>query len=248
MSTITENYKEVRERIDEACRKVGRKPEEVTLIAVSKTHPAEYVEELLPLGVVDFGENKAQELCAKQDEVQEWCAGQDEAQQAAQKPLRWHLIGHLQRNKVKQVVGRAYMIHSVDSLRLAQEIEKEAGKAGITAQILVEINIGAEESKSGTTPEEAPELIRAISQMEHVHVNGLMCIAPIVEKPEDARPYFARMRALREEIAAMDLPNVEMRELSMGMTGDFEAAVAEGATFVRVGTAIFGHRDYGTAQ
>ena len=230
MSEITDRYDRIRERVDEACRRAGRDPREVTLIAVSKTKPNEMVEELAAHGVTDFGENKVQELCRKQEEIKA--------------PLRWHLIGHLQRNKVKQVVGKACLIHSVDSLRLAEEIEKESAKRGLVTPILMEVNIGSEESKSGTTLEEAPALARSISSLPHLHLEGLMCIAPIVEEAELARPYFRALRELSDRIRAEKLPGVEMKHLSMGMTGDFPAAIEEGATFVRVGTAIFGERDY----
>lgn len=225
--TTTENYLEVERRVQEACRRSGRDRSEVTLIAVSKTKPVEMIRELMEIGVQDFGENKVQELCAKTEEIRE--------------PLRWHLIGHLQRNKVKYLMDRPVaLIHSVDSLRLAQEIEKEADKHGKTIPALIEINIGQEESKSGTTPEEAPELARQILQLPHLQLRGLMAIAPYTEKPETNRPYFRQMRELLQQLQAFCPP--ECRELSMGMTGDFEVAIEEGATLVRVGTAIFGHR------
>lgn len=225
--TTTENYLSVERRVQEACRRSGRDRSEVTLIAVSKTKPVEMIRELMEIGVQDFGENKVQELCAKTEEIRE--------------PLRWHLIGHLQRNKVKYLMDRPVaLIHSVDSLRLAQEIEKEADKHGKTIPVLIEINIGQEESKSGTTPEEAPELARQILQLPHLQLRGLMAIAPYTEKPETNRPYFRQMRELLQQLQAFCPP--ECRELSMGMTGDFEVAIEEGATLVRVGTAIFGHR------
>ena len=275
MRGLYQNYASIRERINAAAKRAGRDPEEITLIAVSKTKPLEDIEELMASGVRDFGENKVQELAAKYDQIMEKAAGgaygdfagqaeaekpeavrpqgpeaekpeavQSQGLEAEGKPVRFHLIGHLQRNKVKQVISRACLIHSVDSLRLAQEIEKEAEKQGLSINVLVEVNIGAEESKSGTTPETAPELVRQIAELPHVHVKGLMCVAPIVEDPEEARPYFRRMKELAAEIDAMGLAGVSMKELSMGMTADFEVAVEEGATFVRVGTAIFGHRDY----
>lgn len=225
--TTTENYLSVERRVQEACRRSGRDRSEVTLIAVSKTKPVEMIRELMEIGVQDFGENKVQELCAKTEEIRE--------------PLRWHLIGHLQRNKVKYLMDRPVaLIHSVDSLRLAQEIEKEADKHGKTIPVLIEINIGQEESKSGTTPEEAPELARQILQLPHLQLRGLMAIAPYTEDPETNRPYFRQMRELLQQLQAFCPP--ECRELSMGMTGDFEVAIEEGATLVRVGTAIFGHR------
>ena len=185
-------------------------------------------------GVKDFGENKVQEMCGKMEEITE--------------PLHWHLIGHLQRNKVKYIVNKAYMIHSVDSVRLAQEIQKEAVKHGVTCSVLIEINIGGEETKNGIPKEEAMDLIREVSKFPNVKVKGLMTIAPPVEDPEDARGYFQEMKALFEAVKAERIPGVEMEELSMGMTGDFEVAIEEGATMVRVGTAIFGARQYGTAE
>ena len=227
---IKDNYDAVEKRVREACERSGRNREDVTLIAVSKTKPVEMVKELAQHGVVDFGENKVQEMCKKIEETDS--------------SLRWHLIGHLQRNKVKYIVDKAYLIHSVDSFRLAEEIQKEALKNNVICNILVEVNIGGEESKSGVTVDEAPELIKQISVLSNVKVKGLMTVAPPADVPEDNRNYFAGMRKLMEDIKAMNIPNVDMKELSMGMTGDFEVAIEEGATMVRVGTAIFGERDY----
>lgn len=227
---IKDNYFEVEKRVSEACTRCGRSRDEVTLIAVSKTKPVEMVEELVECGAVNFGENKVQEMCAKIE--------------AIKKPLHWHLIGHLQRNKVKYIVDKAYLIHSVDSFRLAEEIQKEAQKANVVCKVLVEVNIGGEESKDGVTVEEAPELVKEISKLPNVKVMGLMTVAPPSETPEDNRKYFAGMKKLSRDIAALNIPDVEMKELSMGMTGDFEVAIEEGATMVRVGTAIFGERDY----
>ena len=225
---VTENYRRVEERVAAACARCGRPRESVTLIAVSKTQPTEMVRELAEAGVEDFGENKVQELCRKQEEL-----GQ---------PLRWHMIGHLQRNKVKYLMAQPpVLIHSVDSLRLAQEIEKEAAKAGKTIPILIEINIGREESKSGLAEEELPALAAAVAQLPHLRLRGLMAVAPATPNPEDSRPYFRRMRELQQELQRT---YPDCTELSMGMTGDFEAAIAEGATMVRVGTAIFGARNY----
>ena len=227
---VKENLKDVEARVAAACERAGRKREDVTLIAVSKTKPVEMIREIMECGVVDFGENKVQEMCSKMEVITE--------------PLHWHLIGHLQRNKVKYIVDKAYLIHSVDSMRLAQEIQKEAQKHEVTCNVLVEINIGGEETKSGVPKEEAMELVKGIAELPNVKVKGLMTIAPPVEKPEDARGYFKEMKAVFEEIKAADIPGVEMKELSMGMTGDFEVAIEEGATMVRVGTAIFGARNY----
>ena len=228
---IKENLEAVEARILSACERAGRKREEITLIAVSKTKPVELIREAMEQGIVDFGENKVQEMCRKIEEIKE--------------PLRWHLIGHLQRNKVKYIVDKTCLIHSVDSFKLAEEIEKEAGKKEIICPVLVEINIGEEESKSGIQKEEAITLVRQISGLPHIRVKGLMCVPPASENPESSRAYFRQMRMLREEIRNMSLVNVDMEELSMGMTGDFEVAIEEGATYVRVGTAIFGARDYG---
>ena len=227
---LKENLEAVEKRVEEACMRAGRKREEVTLIAVSKTKPVPALREIMDCGIVDFGENKVQEMCGKMEEITE--------------PLRWHLIGHLQRNKVKYIVDKAYMIHSVDSLRLAQEIQKEAEKQDVICQVLIEINIGGEESKDGIPRKEAIPLIREIAQLSRVQVKGLMTIAPPVAQPEDARGYFKEMRELFEAVKAEQIPGVEMKELSMGMTGDFEVAIEEGATMVRVGTAIFGERQY----
>lgn len=234
MGYVTENYKEVEARVARACERAGRARESVTLIAVSKTKPAEDIRELMAIGVTDFGENKVQEMCGKREVIPE--------------ELHWHLIGHLQRNKVKYIAKDVYLIHSVDSLRLAEEIEKEAAKADRICPVLIEVNIGDEESKSGVPYAEAEALVRGVSRLPHVKVRGLMCIAPFTEDPESNRGYFRQMRMLRDRIAAEALPGVEMTELSMGMTGDFEVAIEEGATMVRVGTAIFGKRDYSVAE
>ena len=227
---LSENLAAVEERVYEACRRAGRDRSEVTLIAVSKTHPVSDIREIMACGVKDFGENKVQEMTGKIEEIPE--------------PLNWHLIGHLQRNKVKYIVDKACLIHSVDSLRLAQEIEKEAEKKDVQSDILIEINIGGEETKSGIAKGEAVQLICDIAPLERVHIKGLMAIVPPVDDPEDARGYFKEMKAIFEEVKAMEIPGVEMKELSMGMTGDFEVAIEEGATMVRVGTAIFGARSY----
>ena len=227
---VSENYRKVRARVDEACRRAGRAPEEVTLVAVSKTKPCGMIRELMADGVKDFGENYAQELVSKTEEITE--------------PLNWHFIGNLQRNKVKYVVGRACMIHSVSSLKLLREIQKEAVKKNVTMPVLIEVNIADEQTKTGLTEAEAVELCRQAEGLSNVKIRGLMASAPLVENPEDNRGYFHEMNELRKRIAALNLPGVSMDELSMGMTHDFEVAVEEGATIVRVGTAIFGPRDY----
>ena len=227
---IVENIKQVEENIKQACEKVGRNPEEVTLIAVSKTKPYTAIEEALPSGILDYGENKVQELCDKFDILP--------------KNIRWHMIGHLQRNKVKYIVDKVYLIHSVDSLRLAEEISKEAAKKNVDVNILVEVNVAGEETKFGTGCEEAKQLVRDIAQLPHVHIQGLMTIAPYVENSEENRIYFQQLKKLSVDISSENIDNVSMKVLSMGMTGDYAVAVSEGATYVRVGTGIFGERNY----
>ena len=228
--SIAENLREIDRRICEACERSGRRREDVTLIAVSKTKPVSMIEEAVSEGILDFGENKPQELRDKHDEME--------------KNLRWHMIGNLQRNKVKYVVGRAVMIHSVGSLELAETIEKEAAKKDLKMPCLVEVNIAGEESKGGIRPEDAEEFVRSISTYPHLQVRGFMTIAPYVDDPELNRVHFRSLRNLAVDIAAKNIDNIMVNELSMGMTGDFEVAVEEGATMVRVGTGIFGERDY----
>ena len=227
---VQENLQEVRKNIEEACKRAGRDPEEVTLIAVSKTKPVEMMREAMAIGQVDFGENKVQEIVRKSGEITEG--------------VRWHMIGHLQRNKVKQVVGLADLIHSVDSLRLAETISNEAVKKEIQVPILIEVNVAEEDSKFGITCEETLELVRQIAALPNLKVKGLMTIAPYVEDPEENRPVFQRLKQLSVDIASKNIDNVSMNALSMGMTGDYQVAVEEGATLVRVGTGIFGERDY----
>ena len=227
---ISENIKSVSERIQEACKKSGRNPEEVTLISVSKTKPLEMLKEAYAAGSRDFGENKVQELCDKIPEMPE--------------DVRWHMIGHLQTNKIKYIIVRTALIHSVDTLHLAEAIEKEAAKREIAADILVEVNAAGEDSKFGTSDMEAnKELIRSISELQHLRLCGLMTIAPYTDDLETNRPYF---RTLRELLYSDEMRGFfpERPVLSMGMSGDYEVAVEEGATHVRVGTGIFGERDY----
>ena len=228
--SVCDNYKSVEEKVIQACKRAGRDPSEVTLIAVSKTKPISMIEELLPLGVRDFGENKVQELT--------------ETAEILSPEIRWHMIGHLQRNKVKYVVDKACLIHSVDSLRLAEEISKEAGKKNRTASVLLEVNVAGEESKFGIAPEEALPLAKEIAGLPHIQIKGLMTIAPYTEDPENNRNFFRDLRKLSVDIAQENIDNVTMNVLSMGMTGDYEVAIEEGATHVRVGTGIFGERNY----
>lgn len=228
---IRENMELVQKRIEEACGRAGRAAEEVTLIAVSKTKPVPDLEEAYRAGARDFGENKVQELVEKA--------------QALPGDIRWHMIGHLQRNKVKYIVDKVFLIHSVDSLRLAEEISKEALKKQVIVNILVEVNVAQEESKFGSCVEETQELVTQIALLPGIRIQGLMTIAPYVEDPEENRKYFAKLRELAVDISNKNIDNVTMRVLSMGMTGDYEVAVEEGATYVRVGTGIFGERNYG---
>ena len=220
-----------RENIRKACLRVGRDPSEVTLVAVSKTKPVSMIREAMASGQVDFGENYPQEL-------------RDKAAELAGEPIRLHQIGHLQRNKVKYVAGHVCLIHAVDSLRLAEQIEAEAVKHNLECDILLEVNVAGEESKFGLLPEETEAVAREIAKLSHVHIRGLMTIAPYVDDPEENRIHFRNLRALAVDIDQKNIDNVSMNELSMGMTGDYEVAVEEGATLVRVGTGIFGARDY----
>ena len=228
---LKENYKEVRKKIDKACEKSGRDPKEVTLIAVSKTKPLSDIEEILrDTTAVDFGENKVQELVDKYENVS--------------RKVNWHMIGHLQTNKVKYIVDKVCLIHSVDSLNLAKNIEKEAAKHNVTVNVLIEVNVAQEESKFGLSCEDVLPLINEIKDFPHIKVKGLMTIAPFVDDPEDNRVYFRKLRDLSLDIQSKSIDNIDMSVLSMGMTNDYEVAVEEGATMVRVGTGIFGARNY----
>lgn len=227
---VTENLKMVEQKIAAACQRVGRSREEVSLIAVSKTKPVEMIREAMASGIVTFGENKVQEILEKQEIIKD--------------PLDWHMIGHLQRNKVKQVVGRVVRIHSVDSIRLAKQIQTESEKKQIKSDILIEVNMAKEDSKFGFMPEETEDAIREIAGYPNVCVCGLMTIAPNVSEPEKNRVHFRNLHKLLVDINNKNIDNINMSELSMGMTGDYEVAIEEGATFVRVGTGIFGNRQY----
>ncbi len=227
---IRDNIECIREKIRETCERCSRNPEEVKLIAVSKTKPVSMLKEAYDCGCRDFGENKVQELVDKWEQMP--------------KDIRWHMIGHLQRNKVKYIVDKVYLIHSVDSLRLAEEISKEAVKKGITVSILVEVNVAQEETKFGTTCNEVCDLIEEIAKLPGIVIKGLMTIAPYVENSEENRQYFEKLRQIYVDIIQKNIDNVYMEELSMGMTGDFVTAITEGATYVRIGTAIFGERLY----
>ena len=227
---LKENLSVVEENIKKACEKAGRDRNEVTLIAVSKTKPVAMLKEVYDTGIRNFGENKVQEMCEKMDVLSE--------------DIKWHMIGHLQRNKVKYIAGRTELIHSVDTYRLAEEINIQARKKNIIIPILVEVNIAGEESKFGTSAEDAMLLVEDISKLENVRIKGLMTIAPYVEDAEENRPYFRKIKQLAVDIANKNIDNVSMEILSMGMTGDYMVAIEEGSTMVRVGTGIFGARNY----
>ena len=227
---LKENYFEVKQKIADACARSKRSTEEITLIAVSKTKPGSMIEEIHALGQMDFGENKVQELTEKYEVLP--------------KDIQWHLIGHLQRNKVKYVVDKACLIHSVDSLRLAEAIQTEAEKKSVIVPILIEVNISGEETKFGVAPEEVLPLLEQISQFRNIQVKGLMTIAPYVTDSEENRALFRDLKKLSVDIKAKNINNIDMEVLSMGMTNDYEIAIEEGATMVRVGTGIFGERNY----
>ena len=226
--SIASNLQDIQGRIRSAALAAGREPNSVRLVAVSKTRPAGDVREACRAGQSVFGENYVQELVAKAAEVPE--------------AVEWHFIGHLQSNKVKQLAGLVAMIHSVDRFSLAEEVSRQWGRLGRCCDILVQVNLSGEASKSGTTEAESLQLVRAIATLDHVRIRGLMTMPPFFDDPEAARPFFAELLRLSQRIEAEGIPGVEMRELSMGMSGDFEAAIREGATLVRVGTSIFGAR------
>lgn len=227
---VKENLKIVEEKIAASCRIAGRARDEVTLVAVSKTKPVSMIEEAMDAGIIEFGENKVQELTSKYEVLP--------------KNLNWHLIGHLQTNKVKYIVDKTVLIHSVDSLKLATQIDKESAKKNIVSNILIEVNIAKEDTKFGVYAEDIYPLIMEISKLKHVQIKGLMTIAPFVEEPEKNRVHFRNLRQLNIDIKSKNIDNVHMDILSMGMTGDYEVAIEEGATIVRVGTGIFGERNY----
>lgn len=230
--SIKENYDAILKRVNEAAKRAGRDPNEITLMAVTKTHPANELNEVIDAGATDIGENRVQEVLEKYDSV---------------KPARWHLIGHLQTNKVKNIIDKVVMIHSVDSLHLAEEIDKRAKASDIKMDILIEINSAMEETKSGISAGDLKELVEQIvSKCSNLRICGIMCIPPIAEKPEDARPYFKEAKKLFDEMKMWSFPEEKFNPtvLSMGMSGDFEVAIEEGSTIVRVGSSIFGPRNY----
>ncbi len=227
---LKENLIHVQENIAQACKNAERKREEVTLVAVSKTKPVSMLQEIYNCGVRDFGENKVQEICDKREEMP--------------KDMKWHMIGHLQRNKVKYIIGDVALIHSVDTYRLAEEINIQSKKIKRIVPVLIQVNIAGEATKFGISREETLQLVTEISKLDSLRIKGLMTIAPFVENPEENRAYFREIKELSVDIAAKNIDNVSMDILSMGMTGDYMVAIEEGATIVRVGTGIFGARNY----
>ncbi len=223
------NYKDVLDRLYAAAEKSGRSAEDITLLAATKTVDADTVNYAIKKGITHIGENRVQELLSKYSLLN---------------PAHSHFIGHLQTNKVKDIIDKVEMIESVDSLKLAKEISKQAGKHGLVMNILAEINIGGEESKSGFAPEDAENAVKEIAKLPNVHIKGLMCIPPVSNMPEEARKYFRKMYKLFLDIGAKNIDNSDMSVLSMGMSGDFDIAVSEGANLVRVGTSLFGKRNY----
>ena len=230
---ISDNLKTVERNIEEACKRAGRDRSDVTLIAVSKTKPVPDLMQAYDAGVRTFGENKVQELTDKIEKMPD--------------DIHWHMIGHLQRNKAKYIVGKVDLIHSVDNMELAQEINKRAEKAGVVQDILIEVNIAEEPTKYGLRPELVREFYVNISNLPYVNVRGLMCIAPNVDDSEDNRQYFAKLKKIFVDITNYMSNNSRVDIMSMGMTGDYQVAIEEGATMVRVGTGIFGARNYDSA-
>ena len=227
---IKENYLNIKKTVEDQCLNSGREASACVLIAVSKTKPVEMLQEVYEVGCRDFGENKVQEILDKYDKLPQ--------------DIRWHMIGHLQTNKVKYIIDKVAMIHSVDSVKLAREISKEAVKRGVAMPVLLEVNVAEEESKFGFTVEEVTKVVAEIAKLPGICVEGLMTIAPFVEDAEENRVYFKQLKQLAVDISAKNIDNIHMKNLSMGMSGDYLVAVSEGATYVRVGSSIFGSRTY----
>ena len=229
-SFIKENIDEVRKRIENSAKKVGRNPDDILLLAVSKTIDVPKIIDALACGLNSLGENRVQEIMEKYEPMGDG--------------INWHFIGHLQTNKVKYIIDKVCLIHSVESIKLATEIDKKAEKSGVVMDILVEVNMAGEESKFGIAPSECESFIRELSKFKNIRVKGLMTVAPFTENPEDNRIYFRKLKEMLVDINSKNIDNINMCELSMGMTGDYEVAIEEGATIVRVGTGIFGERFY----
>jgi len=234
MNPIAENIRDIRSRIEAACGRSGRSPDSVQLIAVTKTIDTEQINLAVEAGMTVLGENRVQEVLHKYE--------------AVSPDVQWHLIGHLQTNKVRQIIDRVTLIHSLDSIHLAHELQKRASQRGKPVQVLIEVNVGQEASKFGLSTADVPEFLRSLKEMDFIQVQGLMTVAPFLEDPEDVRIVFRRLKILFDDMKALDLPNVRMEHLSMGMTHDFEVAIEEGATMVRVGTGIFGSRHYAVQE
>ncbi len=228
--SITESLSIVEKNIVDACKRVGRERDEVKLIAVSKTQPVEAIREAIEYGINSFWENRVQELREKMEIIKD--------------SIDWHLIGHLQTNKVKYVVGKVSLIHSLENIRLAEAIDKEAKKHNIIVDVLVEVNIAKEDTKFGVKPEEVESFIREVSKFKNINIRGLMTVAPYTDISEENRKYFKQLKKIMVDLNSKNIHNVNMNVLSMGMTGDYEIAIEEGATLVRVGTGIFGSRNY----
>ena len=229
MSAISENLKEIRNKIDIAAKKSNRSADDITLIAVTKTYSPDAINEAIDNGITDIGENKVQEIVEKYDLV---------------KPVRWHLIGHLQTNKVKYIIDKVHMIHSVDSIRLMDEIERQAQKHNVTMNILIQVNISGEESKFGISPDELEEMLVHAGKLNNVKVCGLMTILPKIDTDVSLRLQFVNIKDIFIDISNKKYDNIDMKYMSMGMSGDFEMAIEEGSNMVRIGRAIFGERIY----
>ena len=229
--SIRENIDDITKKIENTCKKIGRNPKDITVIAVSKTVESKRAKEAVNAGINNLGENRVQELIKKYDELSDL-------------DVKWHMIGHLQKNKVKYIIDKTVLIHSVESLSLAEEINKRAEKNNFVANVLIELNIGEEESKFGINEENVYDFITSMEQFENIRVLGLMTVAPFCENPEDVRWVFKKMKNIYDKISTMNLRNTEMNYLSMGMTNDYEIAIEEGSNIIRIGTAIFGARNY----
>ncbi|HHZ02834.1 MAG TPA: YggS family pyridoxal phosphate-dependent enzyme [Tissierellia bacterium] len=229
--SIKENVDIILKRIEESAKKSGRDFRDITVIAVSKTVDAQRAKEAVESGIINLGENRVQELVKKYEELKDT-------------NVKWHMIGHLQRNKVKYIIDKVEMIHSVESLSLAEEINKRAAQKNLLCKVLIELNIGGEESKFGISEDSIYEFLKSMEDFENIKVMGLMTVAPFSENPEDVRWVFRKMKNIFDEISGMNYKNTQMKYLSMGMTNDFEIAIEEGANIIRIGTAIFGAREY----
>ena len=229
--SIIENIDDILKKIDDTCKKTGRNSKDITVIAVSKTVDSKRAKEAVEAGVENLGENRVQELVKKYDEL-------------ADTDIKWHMIGHLQKNKVKYIIDKTVLIHSVVSIELAEEINKRAIKNNLTSNVLIELNIGEEESKFGINEDNIYDFVKNMEQFENIKVLGLMTVAPFCEDPEDVRWVFKKMKNINDKISTMNLRNTEMKYLSMGMTNDYEVAIEEGSNIIRIGTAIFGARKY----